>query len=308
MSGVQALAVDVGAVPWTDEPAWLLGEALGGEGADAAPGSRDCLDALLKAFDDADLAQFHDGAGLAPIVALMLDDDARGELEDAMLERLFDPTIALVRREHLATSFACSLARGPHNGALLARLDGDDEDDRIVAARALGSAHNEDALAPLARALSDESPRVREACIDALSALALPAAGAALAQALPFAPTRAIAQKLLAALAVSTGAQGAAAWAVLCEPFLDDDTAPVRRSALRALAALDGARARRAARSLTADADPGVRLVAAACLGGSPEPMDVESLLALGYDEDPRVRAAARDALPARRRPGPAQP
>lgn len=178
-------------------------------------------------------------------------------------------------------------------GDALAGLKSADESERRQAAEKLGLLRNPKAAAPLMNALSDESPRVRQAAADSLGLMTHRAASAKLADMLLKDKDAGVRQQ--AAISLSYLMDPAAGPALA--DALGDANASVRYSAMHTLGVMKYAPAEKQVRKLLASDDANLRRGAIAALGqlqSRDSAGDIQK--ALG-DTDRYVRVEAIKAL-----------
>jgi len=239
----------------------------------------------------------------------MLGDPSAKKREEALqrVTAATDPqAIAIVstmlradENANVRKAAATALGRvGPPGLGPLEECLGDTDEQRFIrieTAHALGALHDDAAIGTLsATATSATEPELQEACIQALRAVASPAAADALAHLVPAVTAGYVQAEAITALGRIGSAEHAA---VLSETAHSADDR-VRKATASALGALrpDGAVA--ILGGLVADPDPGVRARAATILAAFDAPATASLLArALLDDVDPRVRAAAASGI-----------
>jgi HEAT repeat protein len=188
---------------------------------------------------------------------------------------------------------------------------------RVEAARKLGASNEKKAAPALVECLPDENHEVRRAVIEALGAIAHPAAAEPLSAALAALPARARDRKTnidksaelveYEALAAALGAVGTAAVRPLLKLLSSEDAEP-RRWAACALGFIKDPQAIEPLAARLDDARSEVRKAAAHALGDIGDPRALKPLINALANKDPETRRAAAEALGAIKAEGAVRP
>lgn len=199
----------------------------------------------------------------------------------------------LKERTRVAEVYASVFAVPALRAALLERLQSEKASERLVAALALGTQGNAEAVAPLSVALLDTRRKVRQAAARSLGEIGGVAAGNALFSALSACDCPETRRSILRALwrIAAPDERGR-----LVQRCLDDDV-EAQLSTLAVLSQNPCARTVPLARELIFAADARVRSISILILERAGDASDLQALRALLDDENARVRSAAKDAI-----------
>lgn len=209
-----------------------------------------------------------------------------------LVSELFQSDLPAKEREHLAETFAAAFGGAAFSPLLLDKLQSGDEDERVIAALALGARGNCDVVPALIAALEDAAERVRRAAARALGEIAAPEAADALLAALAERPGRALELEIVSSLRRVEHPRGEEALVLA----LAHEEVEVQLMALAGLRHRPCAGSLPEARRLLSAEDARVRAMAVAVLERAGDPEDLDALAPLLGDADVRVRALARDA------------
>lgn len=206
---------------------------------------------------------------------------------------LLSKTRRLKERTHMAEVYASVFAVPALRNVLVERLQSPKAGERLVAALALGTSGNAQAVTPLANALADDRRKVRQAAARSLGEIGGAKAGEALFAALPGCDCPETRRDILRAL-----------WRVadpedrghLVQQCLDEDV-EAQLTALGVLSQNPCERTLPLARELLCAADPRVRSISVLILERAGGANDLPALRNLLEDNNARVRYAARDAI-----------
>ena len=209
-----------------------------------------------------------------------------------VLGELFSPSLSFEAREALAETFAAALSGGVFCPLLVEKLRTGEEDDRVIAALALAWRGNRNALSALGLGLEDPVLRVRMACARALGEVGEAQAAALLLSALERDPAPALRLALLSSLRRLQHPRGDEALL----GALVEGGAEAQLGALVALSQRPTASSVPWLRPLLGAPDARVRALAVSLLERVGDACDLDRVRSLVDDDNPRVRALARDA------------
>lgn len=206
---------------------------------------------------------------------------------------LLSKTRRLKERTHMAEVYASVFAVPALRNVLVERLQSPKAGERLVAALALGTSGNGQAVTPLANALADDRRKVRQAAARSLGEIGGAEAGNALSAALATCVCHETRRDILRALWRIADPEGRGNLVKQC---LEEDV-EAQLTALGVLSQNPCERTLPLARELMTAADPRVRSISVLILERAGGANDLLGLRALLEDDNARVRSAARDAI-----------